>query len=46
MNKFKIKNFNIGDNFPPQVIAEIEINHNGSLDVAISMVDAVIKGLL
>ena len=43
MNKFKIKNVYIGENIPPEIIAEIGINHNGSLDIAISMVDAAIK---
>jgi N-acetylneuraminate synthase len=43
MNKFKIKNLTIGDNFSPEVIAEIGINHNGLLDVAITMADEAIK---
>jgi len=30
----------VGEDFPPLVIAEIGINHEGSLDVAIEMVDA------
>jgi N-acetylneuraminate synthase len=32
----------IGINYPPVVVAEIGINHEGSLDVAIAMVDAAI----
>ena len=36
----KIENRNIGDNYPPLVIAEIGINHEGSLKVAKRMVDA------
>ncbi|TNJ36601.1 N-acetylneuraminate synthase family protein [Prosthecochloris vibrioformis] len=32
----------IGEEHPPVVIAEIGINHNGSLDVAIAMADAAI----
>ena len=36
----KIGNRLIGDNYPPLVIAEIGINHEGSLEVAKQMVDA------
>jgi len=36
----KIKNRSIGPDQPPLVIAEIGINHGGSLDIAIEMVDA------
>lgn len=36
----KIKGRNIGYNYDPLVIAEIGINHNGSLEVAKQMVDA------
>ena len=43
MAKFKIGNLDIGDEFPPIVIAEIGINHEGSLDVAVEMVDAAIR---
>lgn len=32
----------VGDNHPPVVIAEIGINHEGSLDTAITMADAAI----
>ncbi len=42
MAKFKIAGRWIGDNHPPVVIAEIGINHEGSLPLAISMVDAAI----
>ena len=38
-NKFKIGNRNIGKNFPPVVIAEIGINHNGSLDLAKKLIN-------
>lgn len=38
----KIANRVIGDNEPPIVIAEIGINHEGSLDTAIKMADAAI----
>lgn len=42
MAEFKIANRLIGDNHPPVVIAEIGINHEGSLETAIQMVDAAI----
>lgn len=32
----------VGDNHPPVVVAEIGINHEGSLDLAIAMADAAI----
>ena len=34
--KFKIGKRLIGDKYPPVVIAELGINHNGSLDLAIA----------
>ena len=43
MPEIKINNRIIGDNYPPVVIAEIGINHEGSLDLAISMADAAIE---
>ena len=43
VNKFKIENRTIGDNEPPLIIAEIGINHNGSLDTAIAIVESAIK---
>lgn len=43
MAEFKIGNRLIGDEHPPVVIAEIGINHEGSLDLAISMADAAIN---
>ena len=43
MAKFKIGKRYVGDNYPPLVIAEIGINHNGSLDLAIELVDSAIK---
>jgi N-acetylneuraminate synthase len=48
MNNFKekcltIQNRKIGPNYPPLVIAEIGINHNGSLKTAFEMVDAAYK---
>ena len=42
MAEFQIGDRWIGDNHPPIVFAEIGINHEGSLDSAISMVDAAI----
>ena len=43
MNFFSIKNRPIGDNYPPVVIAEIGINHEGSLKTAFEMVDAAVE---
>ena len=40
----EIEGRKIGVEYPPLVIAEIGINHNGSLDVAIEMVDAAYRG--
>jgi len=40
---FKIGNRTIGDNCDPVVIAEIGINHNGSLDLAIHLADTAIN---
>lgn len=42
MAHFNIGNRVIGDDLPPVVIAEIGINHEGSIDIAIEMVDAAI----
>lgn len=42
MAEFQIAGRWIGDNHPPVVIAEIGINHEGSLDLAITMADAAI----
>jgi len=36
----KIAGFNVGENFPPFVIAEMSGNHNQSLDRALQIVDA------
>lgn len=41
---FKIKSRLVGYDFDPLVIAEIGINHGGSLNVAKAMVDAAISG--
>ena len=42
-NKFKIGNILISDDRPPVIIAEIGINHNGSIDAAIDIADSAIK---
>lgn len=42
MAEFEIRGRRIGDEHPPVVIAEIGINHEGSLDVALQMADAAI----
>jgi N-acetylneuraminate synthase len=44
MIKFKIASRIVGDEYPPLVIAEIGINHNGSIDLAITLADAAIGG--
>lgn len=43
MNEIEIENRKIGLNHPPLVIAEIGINHEGSLKTAFGMVDAASK---
>lgn len=40
--EFKISHRMIGDNHPPVVIAEIGINHEGSIETAIAMADSAI----
>jgi N-acetylneuraminate synthase len=42
MNEIKIGNRLVGDNHPPIVIAEIGINHEGSIDLAIALADSAI----
>lgn len=42
MAEFQIAGRWIGDNHPPVVIAEIGINHEGSIELAIAMADAAI----
>lgn len=42
MNEFKLGNRMVGSQYPPLVIAEIGINHNGSLESAISLADDAI----
>ena len=43
MSNFKIGNRKIGKNYPPLVISEIGINHNGSIDLAIHLADSAMK---
>ena len=43
MKEFMIDDRKIGPDYPPLVIAEIGINHEGSLEVAKQMVDAAAK---
>ena len=42
-NKFKIGSRTVGGNEFPLIIAEIGINHNGSLDAAIAIAESAIK---
>ena len=42
-NKFKLKNKPIGEESPTFIIAEIGNNHNGSLDLALEMIDKAIE---
>jgi len=42
-NSISISNRKIGINYPPLVIAEIGINHEGSLEIAKQMVDAAFE---
>ncbi len=43
MASFNISGRQVGDDYPPLVIAEIGINHEGDIDVAIAMADSAIK---
>lgn len=43
MQNFKIANRQIGPQYAPVIIAEIGINHEGSIDVAIQMADCAIE---
>ena len=43
MNSFNILDRKVGDGYKPLVIAELGINHNGSLEEAKKIVDAAIK---
>ena len=39
MKTIKIDNYKIGNNYPPFIIAEAGINHNGDVDKALKMID-------
>ena len=43
MSEFEILGRKIGEDYPPVVIAEIGINHAGSLDVAVHLADEAIN---
>ena len=43
MKKFKIEKFTLGDKYPPLIIVELGINHNGNIDLAIDIADKAIK---
>ena len=43
MTNFKIKDRWVGPGFPPLVIAELGINHEGNLQTAFEMVDAAAR---
>lgn len=43
MNHFSVLDQKFGELFPPVVVAEIGINHEGSLNTAIQMADAAMK---
>jgi N-acetylneuraminate synthase len=43
LNNFKLGNRIVGKDYPPLIIAEIGINHNGSLDKAIFLADKAIE---
>lgn len=38
-----IGNRKVGDGYPTFIVAEIGINHNGSLDIAKSLIDVAVK---
>ena len=43
MINFSINNRKIGENYPPLVIPEVGINHEGSLEKAIKLVDSAVE---
>ena len=43
MKSIKIGDFEIGDGHPAKIIAEIGINHNGSLNIAKKLIDIAVN---
>lgn len=43
-NKFKISNFEVGDHLTPYIIAEIGVNHEGSIELAKRLIDEALSG--
>lgn len=43
-NEFKIGGFTIGDNLNPYIIAEIGVNHEGSMELAKRLIDEAAEG--
>ena len=43
LKNFKIGNILIGDKYPPVIIVELGINHNGNLDIAIDIAEKAIQ---
>ena len=43
MNTIKIGNYHIGENFPPFIVAEAGINHNGEIHKALKMIEIAKK---
>ena len=43
MYELTIENRKIGEDFPPFVIAEVGINHEGELNKALELVDAALE---
>src|SRR2546428_11406706 len=43
MNEFRIQDRTFSPNHPPLVLAEVGINHEGSLEKALQLVDAAVE---